>query len=307
MLNYDLRENVFHGSKEFPVSLYTIPGSLTNNQILPCHWHEDFEILYVYEGTGHFRIDNTSVTLNKGQAYIVNSRELHSGYTMEGQTCSYYALVFDLKLLQSTMEDFCTQEYIKPLLLKEKKLECLLTGETPQGQQCLHVLDSILSAYSIGAPYYQLYIKGQLYTLLFMLYTNAAVVDCSLSTSARPGVNLDAVKDALNYIDIHFSEKISIDAIAGAANLSKFHFIRVFKAATAMNPTDYINMIRINEAEKYFQTTSLSITDVAGCCGFNNLSYFIKTFKNYKKITPSRYKKILQSKTAGFHWDTPYL
>lgn len=301
MLNYDLREKVYHGTDQFPVSLYEVSNSTPDSQILPCHWHEHFEILHINEGIGHFKIDGRNYTLCQGQAVIINSRELHSGYTTDNQICNYDAFVFDLKFLQNILDDVCTEEYIKPLLLKEKKftnLICPMEGE----KQCLEIIHSMLSACKEQAPHNKLYIKAQLYSLLFTLYSANAVIDCEAEGSDKPGINLDAIKDALNFIDNHFSEKLTLEAIAGAASLSKYHFIRVFKAATSMNPTEYINMIRINQAEKCFQLTNMSITEAAASCGFNNLSYFIKIFKHHKRVTPYQYKKNLLYKTTGLHW-----
>lgn len=292
MLNYDLRENVYHGSSKFPVSLYTIDNETPDAQILPCHWHEDFEIIYVSRGIGHFKIDNSIYTLNKGQAIVVNSRELHSGYTTDNNSCDYNAFVFDIKFLENIIDDLCTENYIKPILLKQKRIENLLSGKDALEMQCLEIIRNLIMAYTERKPHYELFIKSQLYSLLFLLYSNNAVSDCKANNTNKPNVNLETIKEVLKYIDHNFSDRISIDTIAEIANLSKFHFIRVFKATTAMNPTEYINMIRINEAEKCFQTTSMNITEVASFCGFNNLSYFIKIFKNYKKITPYKYKKI---------------
>lgn len=300
MLNYDLRENIYHGTDQFPVSLYTVSNDTPNSQILPCHWHEHFEIIHVNYGIGHFKIDNSIYTLSEGDAVIVNSRELHSGYTCDNHICNYDALVFDMKFLQNSLDDVCMQEYIKPLLLNEKRFKSLICPLEGTKKQALYILRSLITACRERTPYYELYIKSQLYLLLFMLYASNAVIDCKAEISGKPGVNLDAIKDALNYIDNHFSEKLTIEVIADVARLSKYHFIRVFKATTAMNTTEYINMIRINQAEKCFHLTNLSITEVAASCGFNNLSYFIKIFKNYKKLTPYQYKKMLLSKTIGF-------
>ena len=74
------------------------------------------------------------------------------------------------------------------------------------------------------------------------------------------------------------------------ANLSRYHFCRLFKEITNKTVTDYINQIRINQSEEMLKDSSKNITEVATANGFNNLSYFSKVFKKYKKIPPSKIK-----------------
>jgi AraC-like DNA-binding protein len=301
MLNYDLRENVLHGNPEFPISLYTVNNEEPNIQILPCHWHEEFELIYITKGIGTFKVDTRSYILTEGELLFVNSKELHSAFSANDCYCNYYAFVFNLKFLENSTSDLCTENYIKPLLLKTKKLENIISGRKFLEKQCIEILKNIITSFAEQKPCYELFIKAQLYTLLFLFYSYNAIIDCTSEISNKPNVNLAVIKDVLRFIDHNFSQTITIEAIAGIANLSKFHFIRVFKATTSMTPTEYINMIRINEAEKCFQTTNMNITDVANFCGFNNLSYFIKTFKNYKKITPYKYKKLYSSGIIDFN------
>ena len=66
-----------------------------------------------------------------------------------------------------------------------------------------------------------------------------------------------------------------------------------FKKMTNRTPIDYLNVYRIEMASKKIINTDLSITDIAFSCGFNDLSYFIKTFKKITGITPRKYKEQL--------------
>ena len=67
------------------------------------------------------------------------------------------------------------------------------------------------------------------------------------------------------------------------------YFCRFFLEMTHRTPIDYLNYQRIEHACYQLVTTDASITDIAYSCGFNDLSYFIKTFKKYKGITPGKY------------------
>jgi len=60
---------------------------------------------------------------------------------------------------------------------------------------------------------------------------------------------------------------------------------------TTKTPVEYLNSYRIEKASRKLLNTDMSVTSVAFSCGFNDLSYFIKTFKAIKGITPAKYRK----------------
>ena len=68
---------------------------------------------------------------------------------------------------------------------------------------------------------------------------------------------------------------------------------RKFKKETGQSLTDYINKLRIKEALYMMENHNLSITDIAYMTGFNDVNYFTKVFKKYKRMTPSSYRKQL--------------
>ena len=79
--------------------------------------------------------------------------------------------------------------------------------------------------------------------------------------------------------------------MAEAAEMSPKYFCYFFKEMTAKTPVEYLNGYRIEKATKMLLNTNDSVTDVAYSCGFNDLSYFIKTFKQIKGITPAKFRK----------------
>ena len=61
---------------------------------------------------------------------------------------------------------------------------------------------------------------------------------------------------------------------------------------TGKPPIEYLNEYRIEKAVRKLRLTNLSITDIAFSCGFSDLSYFIKTFKKTKGVSPGKYRSI---------------
>lgn len=102
------------------------------------------------------------------------------------------------------------------------------------------------------------------------------------------------IADSISYINEHFHETISLESLSEKANLSPFHFTRVFAKETGFTPHHYIISTRISAAKFMLRSSETSIKDIAFNTGFNSESNFCSTFKKWEKITPSQYRnKIL--------------
>ncbi len=95
--------------------------------------------------------------------------------------------------------------------------------------------------------------------------------------------------NTLIYIHENYMNKIKLDQLAMISNMSKGHFIRKFHAEIGQTPIEYINHYRIYRASKLFKITNQNVTEVALNCGFNNISYFIKLFKNIVGVSPKTF------------------
>jgi AraC-like DNA-binding protein len=100
------------------------------------------------------------------------------------------------------------------------------------------------------------------------------------------------IQKAIMYIENHYNEDISLEAIADYAKLSPFHFSRVFKKHMNCSPHQYLINYRINNAKKLLYSTNLSIKEITFACGFNSISHFVTTFKKHSNLTPKKFREI---------------
>ena len=89
----------------------------------------------------------------------------------------------------------------------------------------------------------------------------------------------------------NYDSQITLDDMAEAAGMSPKYFCYFFKEMTAKTPIEYLNLYRIEKASRKLINSDTSVTDIAYSCGFNDLSYFIKTFKHIKGKTPAKFRK----------------
>jgi AraC-like DNA-binding protein len=107
----------------------------------------------------------------------------------------------------------------------------------------------------------------------------------------RDGKRMDLV---IQFLLENRFRQITLEETAEKANLSKEAFCRFFKLRTRKTFTQYLLQLRINDATKLLQETDLGVAEIAYKVGFENLSYFNRTFKSIARTTPLRFRKVKQ-------------
>ena len=99
------------------------------------------------------------------------------------------------------------------------------------------------------------------------------------------------VKQMISYIQEHFADNITIQALTEHAHVSRSECFRSFRRYTGKKPMEYINEYRLLQAAGLLRDTNLSISEVGSSCGFGSSSYFGKLFRKKYGVTPLEYRK----------------
>jgi AraC family transcriptional regulator len=108
------------------------------------------------------------------------------------------------------------------------------------------------------------------------------------SSPSLPGHKLRQITD---WIAEHLTEEFSLDRLAAQAGLSRFHFQRLFKAATGVAPSQYHINLRMEEARRLLRETEMGVLDVALEVGYANPSHFARLFRRESGLSPSEYRR----------------
>ncbi|MDJ0595617.1 MAG: AraC family transcriptional regulator [Pleurocapsa sp. MO_226.B13] len=103
------------------------------------------------------------------------------------------------------------------------------------------------------------------------------------------GLSSLKLRRAIDYIQAHLAEDLSLDAIATEIGMSRFYFCRLFKQSTGITPYQYLIKCRIDRAKVLLRQGKLGITDIAVEVGFSNQSHFTKHFKRLVGVTPKKF------------------
>jgi transcriptional regulator GlxA family with amidase domain len=109
-------------------------------------------------------------------------------------------------------------------------------------------------------------------------------------TTTVPDTLLPHLRQARDLADRHYAENLDLDALAGAAAVSKFHFTRCFAATYGETPMRYLSRRRIERAQDLLRSANLTVTEVCMLVGFASLGSFSSRFRELVGESPTQYR-----------------
>jgi AraC-like DNA-binding protein len=117
------------------------------------------------------------------------------------------------------------------------------------------------------------------------------LVTCALKPIGAQSLHQQEMEAALRYIRSNYSRIDGIDEIAGCTNLSKYYFLRQFKAYTGLSPYEFLNNQRIDAAKQLLKEPGCKVGNTGLAVGFNDVNCFIRYFKKVTGVTPATYQR----------------
>jgi AraC-like DNA-binding protein len=273
------------GTFDFPIEIYCI-----NNQhpqyTMPYHWHIEYEIIRIIDGEFIISLNDNEWKAGKGDVIFINSGTLHGAIPLD---CIYECIVFDMDMLLNK-NDFC-QSYISRLMNHSIMIQEYYPYNKSEKSDLHEVVKKLFEAMAHKKLGYQFTVKGCLYQLIgIILQENHFNTDTPLTS--HNDKRIVQLKQALEVIENQYSSTLTLEQLSMAAGMSPKYFCRFFREMTHKSPIDYLNYYRIERSCYHLINSDQPITDIAHSCGFNDFSYFIKTFKKYKNETPKKYRSI---------------
>lgn len=278
-INY--QESWQRGTADFPLEYHHV--SPTHPQyIMSLHWHVEFELIRILKGTLHLTIDEEAFDASAGMFIFIPAGVLHEGMP---EDCEYDCLVFDMNILMNKNDACCRM--IRRITEHEVEPQYLY----PESDQELHrIIWGMFDAVASKKAGYQMIVLGSLYQMIGTLFA-----ECHYQPAPelypRNHRRILQLKQVLEFIERSYKMPLTLEEISHSVNMSPKYFCKFFQEMTHRTPIDYLNYYRIERACYQLLTSEQSITEIAYNSGFNDLSYFIKTFKKYKGTTPKRYLK----------------
>lgn len=253
------------------------------NYISEKHHHFEYELLFVSAGSCKFNFSGDSKQIEKNTFVFIEPGEDHS-ITNADKNFRFISLIFTTSVFDKEEEQF--YDFLKSIkinnfpIFSQKISELFLDlDKLPVDSEkkffyYFHLKTTLFCALDEILKTEQ-YTKNEFSVLLKRLNKSSSIV----------------IANAVQYIQKHFKENISLNDLLKETNYSKSHFIRLFKNETGMNFTDYVNKYRVEKSCQDLIYSEKNVTQIAVENGFNNIQYFSKIFKSYMNITPKQYQK----------------
>ncbi|WP_419874045.1 AraC family transcriptional regulator [Candidatus Pristimantibacillus sp. PTI5] len=289
----ELWENTRLEHKSYPIQLFQnhCHDVKPNDCILYLHWHEHFEIIVMRQGSALFHIDSRPYVVNEGDVIIIPGGGLHVGYALGYGHIYYDCVVLNASLFNDWVHDPVHAQFVAPYLEGRLHFPVKPAEQEESCRRYFPLLDEAVAELAAKPPAYQLVVKSKLHAL-FTLLSRTFLERQLAGKPAEPYfVNRDRFKRLLQRIESDFCEKISIEQAAKQVSLNPYHFCKLFKKLTGRTFVEYVNVSRMNEAERLLRESNDTITEIAAKVGCENPNYFTKLYKQYKGMTPSQARK----------------
>lgn len=276
------RELTRHGTTAFPIACYLDDLS----QAHVCwHWHEEWEAGVVMEGEAILSIGAQTCTVSAGNGFLVNSGVLHSYQAKGDARCRLHVLVFHPRLVGGSVESVFYQKYVLPIAENRSMEGFFFHKDIPwQADAMAHILHAFQTCEQ-EPPYYELHVRSALSDFLALLLTHTSGVQAKVN--AKELRDTQRVKQMLSFIHQNYGKKMGTAAIAESASVSESECLRCFRSTIGTTPIRYLREYRVEQAARLLRENKTRIGDIAYQCGFQDVSYFTKTFRELKGCTPT--------------------
>ncbi|BCN29315.1 AraC family transcriptional regulator [Anaeromicropila herbilytica] len=292
MNDTNIRENKTHGHVSFPYIVY--PGNIPEYiHSYPLHWHEEMELIYNQKGRGYVTVQSTRYELHDGDMILILPHELHSIEQCEDNKMEYYNILFQYSLLTNHTKDICFEKYFKPFLDHTRTIPVHITKSHELYQQLYPYIIDLIIHREESFSNYELMVKSNLFTIMHLLNRYSLPIDDDYIRMEDIYIKL---KNVLLHIEKNYNIEISVKDAAHICGFSESHFMKLFKTITGKSFTQYLKDYRLEIAGRKLLETELKIIEISENCGFNNHSYFIRSFCEKYGTTPSKYRKVYGKK-----------
>ncbi|MBQ2923348.1 MAG: AraC family transcriptional regulator [Tyzzerella sp.] len=268
------------GTEDFPFAYYK---EKYENHMIRLHWHPEIELLYGISGELTVTVSEEKYILKAGDIFFINPEELHS-YSPHSKEVQYHATVFAPTLFQFKEQHFFEQHFTNPLVDGEMKFPRLITNEHPKYEVIAPIVHKLFNQ--------DIQSKAMVFadlTLLFCTLLEHSMLETVMGDTVLK--KSEDVKLCIQYMEENYGRKITLTELADLVHMTPNYFCNYFKKQTGLTPFTQLNSIRVRRASKMLRNTETSIAEIAEACGYENVSFFIRKFKEIRGCTPSVYRK----------------
>ncbi|MBO3697530.1 AraC family transcriptional regulator [Roseivirga sp. E12] len=256
-----------------------------------------FSLFLNLKGNSIVKANGRSVALTTNNACLVNKGDFYDLIIPEGNRTDTFNIHFGENLYNEVVKEKCS--ITQNLLDDPFEQKNLVNAHT----KSIWKSDCINERIGLLKQFYTSQLSHEDLEYELLAGTLSAVLDIqsedslsqhNLSVTKRSTKQelIQRISLSIDYIHAHFAESISLDKLSSIACLSKYHYLRSFKALYNCTPQQMISSYRFQKATDILSRTSHSISEVGIMVGFSELPAFTRFFTKNAGISPKRFRRV---------------
>lgn len=279
------KREIPHGILMFPIACY---DDDLNNISVPWHWHDEFEFIIMTVGSAVIHIENQSIPLSAGNAILINSSILHSIDKVHDYPCRCHSLVFHARLIGS-IESIFWQKLITPIMQDSSLRYLSFSQSIPWQNEIISYMSAAWQKIADETDDFENETRYLLSKAFQSINIHLQVINPTPNKQEQ--LNAERTKIMIQYIEENYTSDLSLKMIADRASISKSACLRCFRQIINSTPIRYLIQYRVEKAAEALKNTNERVNKIAMDCGFSDISYFSKCFREIKGCTPLEYRK----------------
>ncbi len=232
---------------------------------------------------------NKKHILNTGEGIFINSQVLHGCWAVEQSGCALHSLVFHSRLVAGSLDSIFHQGYLEPLMAHPDMESVFLSPEISWQKQALVDLEDAWQQCFQEPQGYEFQLRSSLSSLVYQLCCH--MPPTPVQAARRSSRDAERIKAMLALIHEHYGTELSTRDISSAAMVSESECLRCFRHTIGTTPIQYLKQYRIQQAAQLLANTDQKVSEIAAACGFQDMSYFTRAFREEKGCTPTEYRR----------------
>lgn len=283
-LKDDRSETIHYDSPSYPI--YIRRGLLSRypNYAAPSHWHDDIELIAVLDGEMRYTVNGTVIPLRCGEGILVNSRQMHFGFSDRCTECDFLCVLLHPALLCAT--PLYEQNFVLPIVRSDAVPYVFLDPAVGWQNSILGHIRAIYA--SRGLPSTPLRVQAAFASIWALLCEN---LPPQSAAAPLPGSDLTITRNMVGFIQQNYAQKLTLGAIAAAGAVGQSKCCKLFAQYFGQTPNVYLTRYRLNKSLPLLRRTDLPITEIALSVGFGSASYYAETFRRYFGKSPTEYRR----------------
>ncbi len=246
------------------------------------HWHAELEFVYMIDGSLSVTRDGTTQVIRSGEFYFCNTKVIHSTKTPDN-TANYKYLV--LLLSQEfflRFHDECMFQIPEGVIYEKikKQLERLVCLAEPEYEKEKNLNLDIE--------------KIKVILDVCQILLSECITDTT-QMSPKTFTATGYAETIMEYVCEHYNQTLSLPLMADVVGLSPQYLSKYFKRATGMGVAEYINLIRLEYANKNLVNSDITVTEAALNNGFPNVKSYVRICKNVYGMTPTELRRTMRN------------